>query len=95
MMYSQSDHIFKAVASCVRKTKFYSRPRHSFVAHICTVEVELRGKGWRVMASQLNPQSLMSLSVAGWWCREKLAVAQWATSVALLKVVDNLSLKQW
>ena len=47
-----------------------------------------------VTASQLNLPSLTPLTVAG--CgRLHLGVAHWATSVALLQVVDNLPQKQW
>ena len=44
--------------------------------------------GCGVTTSQLDSHSLTPLSVAG--CgRLQLAVARWATSVALLQVVDN------
>ena len=40
------------------------------------------------MASQLDLQSLIPLSIAG--CgRLQVGVAYWATSVALLQVIDN------
>ena len=44
--------------------------------------------GWGVMASQLDLPCLTPLSVAGYgqWLLE---AAHWATSVALLQVVDN------
>ena len=44
--------------------------------------------GWEVTASQLDLPSLTLLSVAG--CgRLQLGAPHWATSVALLEVVDN------
>ena len=57
----------------------------------CTIrgaQLVLPCVGWGVTASQLDLPSLAALSVAG--CgRLQLGAPNWATSVALLQVVDN------
>ena len=62
-----------------------------FVARIYTVQVEhkeLPCEGWGATAMGLYPPFRMPLSVAS--CgRLQLGAAYWATSVALLQVVDN------
>ena len=80
----------KAVASYAEGCGFDSRP--SEAAAICTVQVALKGyclvRRVALTASQLDLPFLMSLSIAR--CgRLQLGVATWATSVALLQVVDN------
>ena len=45
-------------------------------------------KGWRLTASQLNQLSLTPLFAAGWG-RLQLGVANWATSIALLKAAND------
>ena len=62
---------------------------HRLVGHIGTVQVALSRcypvNGGGVTTSQLDLPSLTPLRVAG-WSRLQLVVANWATSVALLKV---------
>ena len=56
------------------------------------MQVELKGilpcEGWGLLGSELDLPSLPLLSVAGSG-RLQLEAADWATSVALLQVVDN------
>ena len=57
------------------------------------MQVDLRGydpmKGSGLMACQLYMTSLMTLSIPGFG-QLQMGAAYWATSVALLQVVDNL-----
>ena len=56
--------------------------------HASGVQGVLPCEGWRVTANKLNLPSLTTLSVAG--CGQmQLGEVHWATSVALLQVVDN------
>ena len=66
-------------------------------APICTVQMALRG--YSIIKGGGNGQSIVSTvsdaivrTACGW---RPLWVSHWATSVALLQVVDNWPHKQW
>ena len=77
----------KVVASHAEGCRFDSRLiLHRFI--LCTRRSRGTAHEGGVTACQLDLPSLTQLSVAG-CCRLQLGVAHWATSVALLQVVDN------